>query len=109
MALCAGAASELIVYPLEVVRRRMQIQSMMMAAGRANAARTAATAAAAAAAASHPVGWARVVATCASIVQADGLKGFYAGLAPNILQVLPSAALSYYTYDTMKQMLKAAA
>lgn len=116
----AGAASEVIVYPLEVVRRRMQMQSMALAhlavASRAGGTASAAAAAAGFAlsaagmhtnanAAAHMSGWARVVHTCKSVVKADGLKGFYAGFAPNVLSVLPSAALSYYTYDTMKQLL----
>lgn len=39
-------------------------------------------------------------------VQVDGLPGFYNGIAPHILQVLPSAALSYYFYEACKQALK---
>jgi hypothetical protein len=49
----------------------------------------------------------RLAAACAAIVRADGVAGFYAGLLPNMLQVLPSAALSYGTYETVKQMLGA--
>jgi hypothetical protein len=189
------------VYPLEVVRRTMQLQSAAQAAARAAHGGGAAGAAAAdggvprgrlaAAAASHALGsggaharalaaavtvaargshpGARVAAAAAAILRSEGLKGFYSGLAPNLLQVrpplhmsivagpatpppsqspsahpprlprparhrntrrsgllahprvyhwrgcpsslsappqvLPSAALSYYTYDTLKQVL----
>jgi Mitochondrial carrier protein len=34
-----------------------------------------------------------------------GLRGLYAGMAPNVLQVLPSSALSYFTYELMKVVL----
>ncbi len=37
----------------------------------------------------------------------EGLRGFYVGLLPNVLQVLPNAALSYYTYDLLKRLLNA--
>jgi len=33
------------------------------------------------------------------------VAGLLAGLLPNMLQVLPSAALSHGTYETMKQLL----
>ena len=108
----AGATSEIVVYPLEVVRRRMQLSSMVQGTvGRAPGAAAAASSARKAAAAAAGVGavgatgWARVVETCAAIRAAEGLKGFYVGLGPNMLQVLPSAALSYWTYDTCKMLL----
>ena len=57
------------------------------------------------AAAAPGAAFARIAAACAAIVQADGVAGFYAGLLPNMLQVLPSAALSYGTYESMKHFL----
>ncbi|KAJ9509186.1 hypothetical protein QJQ45_001675 [Haematococcus lacustris] len=169
----AGACAELLVYPLEVVRRRIQMQSMAAAStlhglhGRAMGAGLAAAklaavppattpasaaaamalgetaaavatagvvaavarlsalrvvspaamAAAVAAAAGAGVvglagrgragleGCARMWLVCHAILQAEGPQGLYRGLLPNLLQVLPSAALSYYTYDTLKEQL----
>lgn len=131
----AGAAAETFLYPLEVIRRKMQLQSM--AAGAAVLASPGNAAAAAAAAAPNllrqhglkaasgalvpsgagmgsfgPAGVpgtavGRIAAACSAIVRADGVAGFYAGLLPNMLQVLPSAALSYGTYESVKQMLGA--
>jgi hypothetical protein len=127
----AGAAAETFLYPLEVIRRKMQLQSM--AAGAAVLASGNAAAAAApnllrqhglkaASGALVPSGagmggfgaagvpgaaFGRLAAACAAIVRVDGVAGFYAGLLPNMLQVLPSAALSYGTYETVKQMLGA--
>ncbi|GLC45939.1 hypothetical protein PLESTF_000714600 [Pleodorina starrii] len=152
----AGAASELIVYPLEVIRRKMQLQSMALAsmrqlgggggmhphhhhpnlfgpAGPASASAAAAAAGGRLAAAAHhhhhmlpyhlgaqrlmatlsaaavanSPGLARVAAAVSAILSIDGPRGFYSGLLPNMLQVLPSAALSYYTYDTLKTVLGA--
>ncbi|GLI70393.1 hypothetical protein VaNZ11_015175, partial [Volvox africanus] len=150
----AGAASELIVYPLEVIRRKMQLQSMALAnmrhigslhphhhhgplfgasSGAASSAAAAAAGGRLAAAAHHhqhhmlpyhlgaqkmiatlsaaavanSPGLARVAAAVTAILSMDGPRGFYSGLLPNMLQVLPSAALSYYTYDTLKTVLGA--
>ena len=49
----------------------------------------------------------RIALTCKDIWKAEGAAGFYSGMAPNLAQVLPSSALSYYTYDMLKQMLHA--
>ncbi|MEW5304664.1 MAG: hypothetical protein WDW36_007259 [Sanguina aurantia] len=116
----AGAASELIVYPLEVIRRRMQLQSMAVAAGRMGSTHAATAALLAAAGSVAPAVGAAALGPLASnhvlakmmvawvaIMKADGVRGFYAGLLPNMMQVLPSAALSYYTYDSLKTALNA--
>lgn len=76
----AGACAEAATYPFEVVRRRLQLQ---VRATRLNA-----------------------FATCAKIVQEGGVTALYAGLIPSMLQVLPSAALSYFVYECMKIVLK---
>jgi len=100
---------------VQVIRRRMQLQSMAAAAA-ASTHGTSTTAAvvrhhavhsahiAAGSTASHTA-WGRIMTACVSIVKADGPKGFYAGLMPNLLQVLPSAALSYATYEFTKHAL----
>jgi hypothetical protein len=114
----AGAASEVCIYPLEVLRRRMQIQSSPGAAAGGAAAGGAAAllrhhapgaapsaaaaaggggaAAAAAWRASSRAAWARIAVAAASIWREGGAAGFYAGIRPSLLQVLPSAALSYW-------------
>ncbi|XP_059624261.1 probable mitochondrial adenine nucleotide transporter BTL3 [Cornus florida] len=76
----AGACSEAATYPFEVVRRQLQMQ---VRATRMSA-----------------------LATCAKIVEQGGVPGLYAGLIPSLLQVLPSAAISYFVYEFMKIVLK---
>ena len=126
----SAAAGELIVYPLEVVRRRMQLQSMAAAgaaraaakvggggvvaaaAARTGPAEAAAAVSAAGAALTHTASaaksggsFAQAWAVGKAIFRAEGFRGFYAGMGPNLLQVLPGAAITFYTYDTLKALL----
>ncbi|MBA0742177.1 hypothetical protein Gogos_015260, partial [Gossypium gossypioides] len=76
----AGACSEAATYPFEVVRRHLQMQ---VRATKLSA-----------------------FATCVKIVEeGGGMHALYAGLIPSILQVLPSAAISYLVYEFMKLVL----
>ncbi|KAG0471657.1 hypothetical protein HPP92_016203 [Vanilla planifolia] len=76
----AGCCAEAATYPFEVVRRQLQLQ---VQATRLSA-----------------------LATCSKIVQQGGVPALYAGLIPSLLQVLPSAAISYFVYECMKIALK---
>ncbi|KAK1313684.1 hypothetical protein QJS10_CPA06g02175 [Acorus calamus] len=76
----AGACAEAATYPFEVVRRQLQLQ---VQATRLNA-----------------------FATCLKIVEQGGVPALYAGLIPSLLQVLPSASISYFVYEFMKIVLK---
>ncbi|XP_021274945.1 probable mitochondrial adenine nucleotide transporter BTL3 [Herrania umbratica] len=76
----AGACSEAATYPFEVVRRHLQMQ---VRATKLSA-----------------------LATCVRIVEQGGISALYAGLVPSLLQVLPSAAISYLVYEFMKIVLK---
>lgn len=92
----AGAAAELAVYPMEVVRRRMQVAAMQLAAASGGAGAASSSSLAALAGATSFRG------AAASLVRERGVAGLYAGLGPTMLQVLPSAALSYYAYEVFK-------
>ncbi|KAL5217614.1 hypothetical protein ABZP36_018298 [Zizania latifolia] len=76
----AGCCAEAATYPFEVVRRQLQMQ---VKATRMNA-----------------------FATCLKIVDQGGVPALYAGLIPSLLQVLPSASISYFIYELMKIVLK---
>ncbi|KAI5589074.1 hypothetical protein BDE02_05G137400 [Populus trichocarpa] len=76
----AGACAEFSTYPFEVVRRRLQLQ---VRATKMSA-----------------------LVTCVKIVEQGGIPALYAGLFPSLLQVLPSAAISYFVYEFMKIVLK---
>lgn len=95
----AGAAAELAMYPMEVVRRRMQVASMQLAASAGGGAVSASTSASAAAALASATTFR---GAAASLFRERGVAGLYAGVGPTMLQVLPSAALSYYAYEVFK-------
>ncbi|MQL80059.1 hypothetical protein Taro_012493 [Colocasia esculenta] len=76
----SGCCAEAATYPFEVVRRHLQMQ---VQATRLSA-----------------------FATCCKIVEQGGVPALYAGLIPSLLQVLPSAAISYFVYEFMKIVLK---
>jgi len=37
--------------------------------------------------------------------QHEGFSGFYKGIFPNLLKVVPSASITYLVYETMKKSL----
>ncbi|KAJ0256600.1 mitochondrial adenine nucleotide transporter BTL2 [Hirschfeldia incana] len=76
----AGACTEVATYPFEVVRRQLQMQ---IGRDKLNA-----------------------LAMGFSIIERGGVPALYAGLLPSLLQVLPSAAISYFVYECMKIVLK---
>ncbi|KAL3633993.1 hypothetical protein CASFOL_021047 [Castilleja foliolosa] len=76
----AGACAVAATYPFEVLRKQLQLQ------GRATRLST--------------------LATFVNIVERGGVPALYAGLIPSLLQVLPSASISFFVYEFMKIVLK---
>ncbi|KAK7282815.1 hypothetical protein RIF29_11886 [Crotalaria pallida] len=76
----AGACAEAATYPFEVLRRRLQLQVQSTKLS--------------------------TFATFVKIVEQGGIPALYAGLVPSLLQVLPSASISYFVYEFMKIVLK---
>ncbi|KAK8465231.1 hypothetical protein PHAVU_009G031000 [Phaseolus vulgaris] len=71
---------EAATYPFEVVRRRLQLQVQATKLSS--------------------------FATLVKIVEQGGIPALYAGLVPSLLQVLPSASISFFVYEFMKIVLK---
>ncbi|PKU62582.1 calcium-binding mitochondrial carrier protein SCaMC-1 [Dendrobium catenatum] len=78
----SGALGATCVYPLQVIRTRMQAQR----ADSANAYKG-----------MSDVFW--------RTLKHEGVSGFYKGLFPNLLKVVPSASITYVVYETMKKRL----
>lgn len=79
----SGGASASVVYPLNVLRTRMQAQGTVL----------------------HPTTYSSVMDVARKTVQAEGFLGFYKGLTPNLLKVAPAVSISYIVYENSKRML----
>lgn len=78
----AGAISQTLTYPLDVVRRRMQVAGM----------------------ANSTLGYhdKNGVDAIRNIVRRSGIRGLYFGLIPNLLKVAPSMGTSFFTYELVR-------
>ena len=78
----AGLVSQSASYPLEVIRRRMQVGG---AVGDG-----------------HRLG---IAETAARIYKETGFRGFWVGLTIGYIKVVPMVAVSFLTYERMKVIL----
>ncbi|GAA5826412.1 hypothetical protein JCM3770_004696 [Rhodotorula araucariae] len=85
--LCFGAISGGVgassVYPLNLVRTRLQAQGTR----------------------AHPQTYLGVRDAAWKCYQREGWRGFYKGLTPTLVKVVPAVAISYAVYDQSKKML----
>ncbi|KAI8723372.1 hypothetical protein NCS52_00193000 [Fusarium sp. LHS14.1] len=78
----AGLISQTSSYPLEVIRRRMQVGGAVGDGRRL-----------------------RIGETAAMIFRERGIPGFFVGLTIGYVKVIPMVAISFYTYERMKLVL----
>lgn len=78
----AGALSQTVSYPFEVVRRRMQVGGL-----------------------THPERWMRWGETVRDIWVTRGWKGFYVGLSIGYLKIVPMTAVSFTVWQWGKHVL----
>ncbi|GFQ01950.1 calcium-binding mitochondrial carrier protein scamc-1-a [Phtheirospermum japonicum] len=78
----SGALGATCVYPLQVVRTRMQAQR------------------------SDPSAYSSMSDIFWRTYRHEGLRGFYKGLFPNLLKVVPAASITYMVYEAMKKSLE---
>ena len=81
---CAGFLSQSVSYPVDTVRRRMQLQ------GSIGATRL----------------YANAFACSASVWKHEGPRAFYRGLSANLLRAAPNTAIQFTAYDTLTTLLK---
>ena len=84
----AGVTSQTIIYPLDVVRRQMQVQS------ESSLIETTSTR------------YKGTLGTCVKITQTQGWRQLYAGLSINYMKTMPATAIGFATYETMKDFLQ---
>jgi len=85
----SGIVAQSICYPLDTVRRRMQTKSTVIVDGKVS------------------LNYYRNTPTAfLTILREEGVKGFYKGMVPNALKVMPNNALRFAIYETLKNWLE---
>lgn len=82
--LLSGAFGATVVYPLNVVRTRLQIQGTHM----------------------HPRVYTGIWDVVKQTFKNEGIRGMYNGLAPNLAKVAPALSITWVAYENLKQLLK---
>ena len=77
-----------VSYPLDLVRRRLQVQDFSGFVGNQS---------------THYDG---MIDCLKKIFKAEGFRGFYKGLWPNYIKVVPSISITFLVYEKMKHYLK---
>lgn len=79
----SGAFGASAVYPLNVLRTRLQSQGTVQ----------------------HPKTYTGIVDVTRQTLKGEGLRGLFRGLTPNLLKVVPAVSITYVVYDKSKKML----
>ncbi|KAH6779954.1 adenine nucleotide transporter 1 [Perilla frutescens var. hirtella] len=91
----AGTVGQTVAYPLDVIRRRMQMVGWSNAAsivtgdGRSKA----------------PLEYTGMIDAFRKTVRHEGVRALYKGLVPNSVKVVPSIAIAFVTYEQVKELL----
>ncbi|KAA0048929.1 mitochondrial adenine nucleotide transporter ADNT1 [Cucumis melo var. makuwa] len=91
----AGTVGQTVAYPLDVIRRRMQMvgwnnaASVVTGDGRSKA----------------PLEYTGMVDAFRKTVRYEGFSALYKGLVPNSVKVVPSIAIAFVTYEMVKDVL----
>ena len=75
---CAGTTASLIVFPLDLVRRRQQISLGPTPS---------------------------VVSIVRTALSSEGIKGLYRGIVPELVKVVPAVAMNFYFYELFRQVI----
>ncbi|CAI7865335.1 unnamed protein product [Closterium sp. NIES-53] len=91
----AGTLGQTVAYPLDVIRRRLQMVGWRDAASVVRADGTVAAA----------PQYTGMVDAFRKTVQMEGVRALYKGLVPNSVKVVPSIAIAFVTYEIMRDLL----
>ena len=81
----AGAVAQTVTYPLDVIRRRMQVASMPN---------------------SPLLQYSGTLDAFRKIIASEGVVGLYRGLLPNYLKVVPAIAVSFVCFEHVKWLIE---
>ena len=79
----SGAISATSVYPLNLVRTRLQAQGTVL----------------------HPPTYTGWIDATKKTVKGEGPRALFKGVTPNLLKVAPSVSISYIVYENAKQLM----
>ncbi|KAG6035164.1 hypothetical protein E4U41_006230 [Claviceps citrina] len=79
----SGAIGATVVYPLNVVRTRLQTQGTVM----------------------HQATYTGIWDVTQKTIQKEGYRGLYKGLTPNLLKVAPALSITWIVYENSKSVL----
>jgi solute carrier family 25 (mitochondrial phosphate transporter), member 23/24/25/41 len=79
----SGAASATVVYPLNVLRTRLQAQGTVL----------------------HPPTYTGIVDVTRKTISREGLRGLFKGVTPNLFKVIPAVSISYVVYENCKILM----
>ena len=79
----SGAVSATVVYPLNVLRTRLQAQGTVL----------------------HPPTYSGIVDVTRKTIRGEGLMGLFRGVTPNLLKVAPAVSISYIVYENSKALM----
>jgi len=88
----SGALASAVTLPLDVVKTRLQTQG-----GRSSYLPSAGP--------EMPLRYSGIVSTMTVIFQEEGIRGFFRGLGPRVALAMPSAAICWGTYETIRMLL----
>lgn len=80
----ASATGQFAAYPLDTIRRRMQVAGF---------------------AEGCEIGNGGVIQGMKNIVNREGIRGLFRGLTPNLLKVMPASAVSFLVYEQIRKEL----
>ncbi|KAM0335593.1 hypothetical protein ACHAQA_000641 [Verticillium albo-atrum] len=79
----SGAFGASVVYPLNVLRTRLQTQGTAM----------------------HPATYTGIWDVAQKTMKNEGMRGMYKGLTPNLMKVAPALSITWVMYENSKRML----
>lgn len=79
----SGAFGASIVYPINLLRTRLQAQGTVL----------------------HPQTYTGVVDCARKTVGNEGVRGLFKGITPNLLKVVPAVSITYVVYENAKKVM----
>lgn len=80
---CSGTVGASIVYPVNVIRTRLQAQGTVL----------------------HPPTYDGITDVLQKTIKKEGIRGLFKGITPNLLKVVPAVSITYVVYENSKRAM----